>query len=330
VGSEGTGIAQRGTNRGLTPPARLLMQTVTRDQISYVFDRRREPVLRVADGEVFQVETEDARTGKTRTPETIGPEYVKALRSQGPYYGNPVTGPIQIAGAEPGDTLAVTIHQIECDALGFCGYWPFVYHLQDWFDEPITELVEIRDGHVEFTLQTAAGPHSLKIPTRPMIGCIGTAPHLEVPTAGTAGRFGGNLDVPEVAAGNTVYLPVAAPGGLLYLGDCHPYQGDGEVSGCEMRAVVTLAVSVRKKWTRAQNAPRIETPTHLVTVGAGSPAETAQWQAIREMIVWLEERYCWTRHDARLLLTLTSDLRPGQMQVSPYTMRLLVAKEHLP
>jgi hypothetical protein len=67
-----------------------------------------------------------------------------------------------------------------------------------------------------------------------------------------------------------------------------------------------------------------------VTVGAASPAENAQWIAIREMILWLEERYRWTKDDARKLLTLSGDLRPGQMQVHPYTMRLLVAKEHLP
>lgn len=306
------------------------MQRVTRDRISYVFDRRLEPVLRVAEGEAFQVETEDARTGQTRTPETIRPEYVLSLRSKGPYYGNPVTGPIHVAGAEPGDTLAVQIHTVECDTQGFAGYWPFVYHLQDWFSGPVTELVDIRDGEVRYTLQSAAGPHELRIPIRPMIGCIGTAPHLEVPTAGTAGRFGGNLDTPEVAAGSTVYLPVAVPGAMLYLGDCHPYQGDGEVSGCEMRAVVTASVRVLKGWTKVQNVPRIETATHLVTVGAASPAEAAQWQAIREMIVWLEERHGWTKADARLLLTLTGDLRPGQMQVNPYTMRLIVAKEHLP
>jgi acetamidase/formamidase len=117
---------------------------------------------------------------------------------------------------------------------------------------------------------------------------------------------------------------------MLYLGDCHPYQGDGEVSGCEMRAVVTLSVRVLTGWTKAQAAPRIETATHLVTVGAQSPAEAAQWQAVREMIVWLEERYGWSKADARLLLTLTGDLRPGQMQVNPYTMRLIVPKSHLP
>src|SRR5262249_7966640 len=108
------------------------MQRVTRDRIQYVFDRHPEPVLRVAPGEVFEVETEDARTGRTRTPETITPEYVLSLRSKGTYYGNPVTGPIRIEGAEPGDVLAVRLHALECDTLGFFGYWPFVYHLQDW------------------------------------------------------------------------------------------------------------------------------------------------------------------------------------------------------
>ncbi len=306
------------------------VQKITRDRISYVFDRRLEPVLRVADGEVFQVETEDARTGKTRTPETIRTEYVKALRAKGPYYGNPVNGPIHVAGAEPGDTLAVHIQAMECDTLGYFGYWPFVYHLEDWFREPVTDLVEIQGGAVHYTMQTAAGPHTLRIPARPMIGCIGTALPLEVPTTANAGSFGGNLDVPEVAPDSIVYLPVAVPGAMLYLGDCHPYQGDGEVSGCEMRSLVTVSVRVLKGWTRHAIWPRIETPTHLVTVGAASPAESAQWIAIRQMILWLEERHGWTKEDARRLLALTCDLRPGQVLMHPYTMRLLVAKEHLP
>lgn len=305
------------------------MQRILRDRISYAFDRHLEPVLSVNPDEVFQVETEDSRAGRTRTPESTRPEFLKAMRKKG-YHGNPVTGPIHVAGAEPGDTLAVHIHAMECDTLGYFGYWPFLYHLSDWFTEPVTELVEIRDGHVSFTMQAASGPHSIRIPTRPMIGCIGTAPPLAVHTTGDANRFGGNLDVPEVAPGNSVYLPVGVPGGFLFLGDCHPYQGDGEISGCEMRALLTVSVRVLKGWTRNQVWPRIETPTHLVTVGAGSPAESAQCLALREMILWLEERHGWTREDARMLLALTGDLRPGQMQVTPYTMRLIVPKEHLP
>src|SRR5262249_10058519 len=85
------------------------------DRIQYVFDRHPAPVLRVVPGEVFEIETEDARTGKTRTPETTTPEYVKSLRSKATYYGNPVTGPLWIDGASPGDTLAVHLHAIDCD-----------------------------------------------------------------------------------------------------------------------------------------------------------------------------------------------------------------------
>jgi acetamidase/formamidase len=306
------------------------MQRVTRDRIQYVFDRHPTPVLRVEPGEVFEVETEDARTGMTRTPETTTPEYVKSLRSKGTYYGNPVTGPLWVEGAAPGDTLAVRLRSMECDTLGFFGYWPFIYHLQDWLAEPFTGLVEIQGGTVSHTMQTKAGPHTVRIPTRPMAGCIGTAPELEVPTTASAGRFGGNLDVPEVCPGSIIYLPVAVSGGYLYIGDCHPYQGDGELSGCEMRSLIRLSVEVQKPWRSPPLCVRIETPTHLVTVGVGSPAESAQWQAIRDMILWLEERYGWSKDDARTLLALTCDVRPGQMLVTPYTVRLCVAKEHLP
>jgi amidase len=306
------------------------MQRVTRDRIQYAFDRHPPAVLRVAPGEAFEVETEDSRTGLTRTPETTTPEFVKSLRSKGSYYGNPVTGPVWIEGAAPGDVLAVRIHSMECDTLGYFGYWPFLYHLQDWFSEPVTRLVEIRDGAVSHVMQTKTGPHAVRIPTRPMAGCIGTAPDLEVPTTAQAGRFGGNLDVPEVCPGSVVYLPVSVPGGYLYVGDCHPYQGDGELSGCEMRSLIRLSVEVRKGWQMGQSCVRIETMTHLVTVGVGSPSEAAQWQAIRDMIVWLEERHGWSKDDARTLLALTGDVRPGQMLVTPYTMRLCVAKEHLP
>lgn len=244
--------------------------------------------------------------------------------------GNPVTGPIVVETAEPGDVLAVEIHNIECDDLGYFGYWPFVYHLADWFPEPVTDLVAIRDGHVDYTLASMAGPHRVCIPLRPMVGCIGTAPSVAVPTTSDAGLFGGNLDTPELGPGATIYLPVAVPGAWLYLGDCHPFQGDGELAGCEMRAVVTASARVLKKETRASHGVRIETPTHLIAVGADRPAESAQWLAIREMIEWLSQRHAWSRDDARRFLTLASNVRPGQMQAGPYTMRVIVLKSLLP
>jgi acetamidase/formamidase len=244
--------------------------------------------------------------------------------------GNPVTGPILVDGAEPGDRLAVTIHTIEADDLGYFGYWPFIYHLADWFPEPVTDLVTIRDRHVEYTLASAAGPHVVRVPLSPMVGCIGTAPALAVPTTSDAGTFGGNLDTPELGPGATIHLPVSVPGAYLYLGDCHPFQGDGELAGCEMRATVTASVQLLKGRPLPGPGVRIETSTHLVAVGADRPAESAQWLAIRAMIEWLCERHLWSRDDARRFLTLASDVRPGQMQAGPYTMRVIVPKGLLP
>lgn len=306
------------------------MQRLTRDRISYLFDRHRTPQLTVNDGEKFIVETEDSRSGQTRTPETITPEFVQSLRSSKPFYGNPVTGPVYVTGAEPGDTLAVAIHDIRCDTLGYFGYWPETYHLQDWLAEPVTQLVEIRDQNVLYDMPTSQGVHSLRIPIRPMIGCIGTSPELEALNCARAGRHGGNLDTPEVAAGSIVYLPVSVAGGLLYVGDCHPFQGDGELSGCEMRAELTLSVNVLKRWTSDQQCPRIETPDALVVVGAGCPAEVGQWQAIREMIRWISQRHGWTPREARAFLAMVGDVRPGQLVSGDYTMRVIVSKLHLP
>ena len=180
-------------------------------------------------------------------------------------------------------------------------------------------------------MRTAAGMHPLRIPLRPMAGCIGTAPILEVPTTANAGRFGGNLDTPEVCPGSTrVSTGVRAGRTAYYIGDCHPYQGDGEVSGCEVQAVVTLSVEVLKGWTTALAARELRLrvnslPSELAVPlralrRAGHPRDDSSAAGAARM----DESH------ARLFLTLVGDLRPGQMQIAPYSMRLIVPKEHLP
>lgn len=297
------------------------MQRVTRDKITYVFDRRLEPVARVKPGEIFVVETEDSRGGQTRTPETTTTEYLLSLRQRG-YYGNPVTGPIYVEGARPGDTLAVHILQQECDTLGYQGYWPFLFHLGDFFDKPSTVLREIRDGKVIFS-------DEIQIPVRPCIGTIGTTPALEAVLSGGCGRHGGNLDTEEVCAGSIIYLPVLVEGALVGLGDCHAIQSDGEINEVEMRSVVTLKCEVIPGRSPVMSWPRIETPQMLVTVAMASPLEEALRLALRDMILWIEERTGMSRHDAYLLLGLVGHARPGQVQVSPYSMRVQMPKRYL-
>jgi amidase len=298
------------------------MQHITRDKLSVVFDRRIAPVARVKPGEIFVVETEDSRNGRTRTPETTTPEFLIEMRRRG-YYGNPVTGPIYVEGAEPGDTLATHIHSQECDTLGYQGFWPWLFHLEDFFDKPSTVLREIRDGKVIFS-------DEIQIPVRPMIGTIGTAPAVEAILSGGMGRHGGNLDTEEVCAGSTIYLPVNVEGALLALGDCHAIQGDGEVNEVEMRSVVTLSCEVIKGRSPVMTWPRIETPDTLVTVAVACPLEEALRLALRDMILWMEELTGMSKHDAYLLVGIAGHMRPGQAQVPLFSMRCLMPKQHLP
>jgi amidase len=297
------------------------MQRIPRDQLTIVFDRRVPPVARVRSGETFVVETEDSRGGRARTPETTTPAALREMRRRG-YYGNPVTGPIYVEDAEPGDTLAVHLHAQECDTLGYQGYWPWLFGLDDFFHEPRTELREIRDGKVIFA-------EDLHIPVRPMIGTIGTAPAVEAVLSSSAGRHGGNMDVEEVCAGSTIYLPVNVEGALLALGDCHAIQSDAEINEVEMRSTLTLTCEVLKGRSPGMSWPRIETADTLVTVAVGSPLEEPLRLALREMLLWIEELTGMSKHEAYLLLGLVGHARPGQVQATPYSMRCLMPKQYL-
>src|SRR5581483_5345796 len=241
----------------------LTMQRITRDKLTPVFDRRVPPVARVVPGEVFLVETEDSRGGRTRVPEHTTPEYLVAMRKRG-YHGNPVTGPIWVEGARPGDLLAIHILEQRCDALGYMGYWPFLFHLEDYFPQPATVLVDIREGQVHFA-------EDIRIPVRPVIGTIGVAPALEAIACGSMGRHCGNVDVQEIAAGSILYLPVYTEGALLCLGDCHAIQSDGEIGSVEMRSEVTLRCELLPGCGASVIWPRIETSDSLVTVGIATP-----------------------------------------------------------
>jgi acetamidase/formamidase len=298
------------------------VQRISRDRLAVAFDRRTPPVATVRPGEVFVVETEDARGGRTRTPETTTADYLLEMRRTG-WYGNPVTGPIYVEEAEPGDTLAVHVQELTCDDLGWIPVWPFLFHFEDLFDRPATILCEIADGHVHL------GEYA-RIPVRPMIGTIGTAPAVEAILSGGMGRHGGNLDAPEVCAGSTIYLPVEVEGALLALGDCHAVQSDGELASVEMRSDVTIRCEVIKGRSPQMTWPRIETPDAIVTVAVGRPLEEALQAALRDMILWVQERTGLTTQDAYALVGVAGHARPGQAQVGLYSMRCIMPRAHLP
>jgi acetamidase/formamidase len=285
------------------------LQYITRDRISYVISKDIPPVAEVDQGESITLETEDALSGRVRT---TGPEQAAALarlnadRDKGIIGGNPVTGPIFVRGARPGDTLAVRIEGIELDSPGVTRFRAGLTHapLCYMFDRDYVRVTPIMDGMVVFNGR-------VRFPVKPMVGTIGTAPPFEALASGRAGLHGGNMDVPDIAPGATVLLPVYHEGALLFVGDVHAAMADAEISNTaiEIRSRVTLSCSVRPGRSKAWTWPRVETPEAIMAVASGTPLDITLQAAFRDLILWMEEEYGWDRGEAYMLATQVADGR---------------------
>lgn len=281
----------------------------------YEFSRHNEPRLRIQPGETVVVESEDAFSGQIRINSDRRDKTKKP-------YGNPQTGPIYIEGAEPGDSLAITIHDIK-PTLGQCATRTSdPKQLAEWLGTDCphgTHVCPIKDGKIYWS-------DRLTIPYQPMLGCIGTAPDTGVPTTFPAGPHGGNMDIIEVCPGNTIYLPVFVPGAYLYLGDAHAAMGHGELSasGLEMPAESTITVNLQKKRI---TCPRIESPTEIMTVVSGCPLERSIAEAFARLILWLEADYQIDRWRAYDLLTHTAQISIGYYALG--TAAAKIAKQYL-
>jgi acetamidase/formamidase len=292
------------------------MKRIPLGRLCYEFNRNDEPRCRIAPGESLCVESEDAFSGQIRSEDD------RRDKSKMPY-SNPVTGPIWVEGALPGDTLAVRIHSIR-PTLGKCfTRTSDPRQLTEWLGTDCphgTHVCDISNGVVHWS-------DTVKIPYTPMLGCIGTAPACGVPTTNPAGPHGGNMDIVETGPGATVYLPVFVPGALLWLGDAHAAMGHGELSasGLEMPAETQVTVDLIQQKTIP--GPRIETASEILTISSASPMERAIAQAYSWLILWMESDYGWERWKAFDLLT-----HAGRISVGYYASGALatkVAKQYL-
>lgn len=275
---------------------------LTRDDPKYCIDRNEQPAVRVAPGTQLIVETHDARTGKLRDAADVmatAPDF----RDRFPKTV-PATGPIAVEGAEPGDAIVVDIINIDVDDYGFLLVKPKLGLVQNLVDTDTAKVVTISDGSICF--------NDLRLPVRPMIGVIATAPEGEPIGTIHNGRHGGNLDSTRVSPGSRIRMPVRVAGGLLYLGDVHATMGDGEAcgTGVEVGARVHIRVEVEKGGAR--NWPWIETEDRLITVATGSDYETASELAAREMMALLSERLGVSDVDAFMLISAAGDIRINQ------------------
>ena len=241
---------------------------------------------------------------------------------------NPATGPLPVEGAKPGQVLALRIQAMELDEIGYTALWPGMGMFPDWVRQKEfgiqTRAMRVADGFVHWS-------PTRKLPIAPMVGVLGVAPvHGAVLTVDN-GPHGGNLDVQEITPGSTVSFVVHRDGAGLYVGDCHALQGDGECVGMgatEVGARVTFDVSVREKPAR-MTWPRVETETHIGTIGCARPLEDAMRIAFEEMVYWLADEHGFTEAEAYLFLGQVAQARCTQMVNPKYTYICKVAKAHL-
>jgi acetamidase/formamidase len=285
-------------------------------QHHFGWDRGREPVARIAPGERVELQVLEASGGRIR-PDS-GPEDIHSLD---PDYANPVTGPVYLEGAEPGDLLVVELLDFELSGWGWTALIPGFGLLPDDFPDPYL----LHSRHDARAVELAPG---LRVPTRPFTGTIGVAPaeagwHGPIPPR----RVGGNLDIPDLVAGARLHLPVAVPGALLSVGDTHAAQGDGEVCGTAVESPMGVALRLDLVKGAAPPAPRIELPAERVraqarggmwvTTGVEADLMEAARSAVRNGIDLLAREQGLTPELAYCLCSVAGDLRISELVNAP-------------
>ncbi|KRE58944.1 acetamidase/formamidase family protein [Phycicoccus sp. Soil748] len=274
---------------------------LTRDQGRPGLSAADEPVLRVAAGagDRISFETDDAAYAQME-------ELRDLSKITAPL--NPVTGPVFVEGAEPGDALAVTIHDITFGDVGWSVYIPGAGALagpmgEEWF----VRRIPLRDGRAQLT-------ERLDCAVAPMAGCVMVAPaDGELSTVMPSYPTGGNMDLTDAAPGSTVYLPVQVPGALLSLGDLHAVMSRGESSFVAIEAAgrVTVSVDVVKGLGSRMRAPRVDTGRELVCVGLGDPVQDSIDMAYESLFSVLVDERGVSREDAYVVMSALAHTELG-------------------
>jgi len=295
------------------------------------YDARVKPALTIASGDRVRVETMVARglerlrlAGVTEAeiPESMrAVERVVSDRGPGPH---PMTGPIYVEGAEPGDSLEVRLLAIDfLHTFGVAAFSPGGGVLPSDFPYAQLRLIRWQAGadSVEFR-------PGLRLPLAPFFGSIGVAPPVLSGRVSSTppGWHGGNLDNKDLIAGSVLYLPVHVSGALLSIGDGHAMQGHGEVTGTALETSLTGTIEVRLRKGQRLRWPRAETPTHYMAMGLDPDLDEAARLATREMVDYLVAEKGLSRDDAYILCSLSADLHITQAVDGTKGVHAMIAK----
>jgi amidase len=273
------------------------------------FSAANKPVLTVSPGDTIHTTTVDAGgTDEKGVARVLG--------------GNPETGPFYIETAVPGDTLVVHLTRLRLN--------------RDWAisDDAIADrgldsdlAVKMKDGgksvrwHLDLQQGTASpekpGEHLTRysVPVGPMLGCVAVAPGSAQapPGTGDSGRWGGNMDFNEIVEGATVYLPVSVPGALLYVGDGHALQGDGELNGNALETSMDVEFTVDVVSGKRIPGPRVESATHIMAMGLEGSLDDAFRAATANMAQWLVNDYNLTPSEIAEVLGTAAEYKVSEV-----------------
>lgn len=270
------------------------------------WERDLKPVLSVSSGDEVLLETRDANGGYFSPSSSPRDAQVKP-----PFSGHPLTGPIEVKGAEPGMGLRVEVLEVEPSSFGHTAFYPGRGLLPDEFKTAHLQLWSIQDGF-------ASGLPGVQVPVRPFLGVIGVSPNASGLSTTPPGDHGGNIDNRHLAAGSAVVLPVYQHGALLSVGDAHAAQGEGEVCGTaiEVSSVARLRLSVVDE---APPGPELSIPSFVESRGPlhgctahGDDLLEACRTALKRLMAWLSATYGLSRHEAYILSSVAGDLRLDQ------------------
>ena len=315
------------------PAAPILTAVPKHDELVYTFGGA-PARWRVKPGTRIVAWTEDCFDGVVRTPADL-PSKVMA-----PGHDNPQTGPFFIEGAEPGDTLAIRIVKLApartwaVSAFG-PGFGALVgtdrtAMLGPDFPETVWQYeVDAKKSVARTT--SGDGKQAWEVPLAPFLGCLGVAPGAgEARSTIVPGTFGGNMDCPEVKAGNTVYLGVNVPGGLVSFGDGHYAMGEGEIMGAAVEGAMDVEIVVDLVKGKATPVPRIENADEVMFVGSGRPLEDAARMAFKAMVGWVREATGLSELDAYQFVSQFAKAPIVQIVDPEYTVLVKIEKRRLP
>ena len=281
--------------------------------VHYKWDTGNEPTLTIDSGDTVVVWTRDISDNQ------VSPDADASVLTNFDWdRAYPLTGPIAVHGAEPGDTLAIEVLDIHTQGWGWTGVLPGFGLLVDEFPDAYLRTFDLTNGEFAYLRDDIA------VPLDPYFGTMGVCPagaknQLVVPP----GSFGGNMDIRQLRRGSTLYLPVQVEEALFSCGDAHAIQGDGEMCGtaveCPMFASLRFtlekgrSIPAPQYRTPAPLTPRVDSAPFYATTGVGGDLYVAAQDAVRAMIDHISETYSLSPEDAYVLCSIAVDLKISEI-----------------